>query len=66
MLSYEPLRATLKNKNKKRIDLRNVLSSATVAKLGHNQSVSLSTIDLICQYLDCSIEDIVIYVKADD
>lgn len=66
MLSYEPLRVTLKNKNRKRIDLLNILSSSTVAKLAHNQAVSLSTIESICRYLDCSIEEIVIYVKTDE
>ncbi len=66
MLSYQPLRSTLRARNKKRTDLTNVLSSGTIAKLAKNKSVSLSTIDTICQYLDCKIEDVVIYVKNDE
>ena len=66
ILSYEPLKKTLKERNMKRIDLRKHLSTATVAKLAAGQPVSLSTIVTICRQLDCDIADIVVYVKDNE
>ena len=66
MLSYEPLKQTLKARKKKRIDLLENLSSSTVAKLAAGQPVSLSTIVTICRQLDCDIADIVVYIKDDE
>lgn len=34
-------------------------SSATLAKMSKNEYVSLETIDSICQYLDCKIEEVI-------
>jgi DNA-binding Xre family transcriptional regulator len=35
------------------------ISSATVAKIGKGESVSLNVLKRICQYLDCNVGDIV-------
>lgn len=35
------------------------LSSSTVAKLSKNEYVSLETVDNICQYFECKIEDVI-------
>ena len=66
ILSYEPLKKTLKERNMKRIDLRKHLSTSTVAKMAAGQPVSLSTIVTICRQLDCDIADIVVYVKDNE
>ena len=63
MLSYEPLKQTLKDRHMKRIDLRKHLSAPTVAKMAAGQPVSLSTIVTICRQLNCDIADIVVYIK---
>lgn len=63
MISYEPLTNTLKERNMKRSDLRQHMSSATIAKLANNEFLSLKTIDTICQVLHCRIEDVAIYVE---
>jgi len=34
-------------------------SSSTLAKMSKGEYVSLETVDNICQYLDCKIEDVI-------
>ncbi|MBA4542056.1 helix-turn-helix domain-containing protein [Thermoactinomyces daqus] len=61
MISYDPLFATLEEKNKKLIELINegVVSKPTAAKFRKGESVQLSTIDSICKYLGVPIEKVV-------
>lgn len=61
MISYNPLWKTLIDKNMKKTDLIKLthISNGTLAKLGKNESVSLSILDKICIALDCEISDIV-------
>lgn len=61
MISYEPLFATLEEKNVKLYDLFNDLglAKATVAKLRKGESLQLKTIERICQYLGVPIEKVV-------
>lgn len=61
MISYNPLWKTLIDKNMKKTDLIKLthISNGTLAKLGKNESVSLSIIDKICTALDCNICDVV-------
>lgn len=61
MISYNPLWKTLIDKNMKKTDLIKLthISNGTLAKLGKNESVSLSILDKICIALDCNISDIV-------
>lgn len=64
MISYRPLWVTLASKNMKKTDLLKdkLISNVTLAKLGKNQSVSLSILDKICDALDCEIKDIVEHI----
>lgn len=39
--------------------------TATLAKLGKNEPVSLSILEKICSLLDCQIGDIVEYISGD-
>ena len=69
MISYKPLWKTLIDKDKKKVDLTREagISSKTINDMAHNDGnmyVSLKTLDRICEYLDCQIEDIVEYVPA--
>lgn len=61
MISYRPLWVTLINKGKKKMDLveSQMISRGTLAKLSKNQSVGLDTMNKICQYLHCSISEVV-------
>lgn len=61
MINYNGLWKTCIDKNLKKKDLMNItgISSATVAKLGNNESVSMRTLETICIKLDCELSDIV-------
>ncbi|MGE4282856.1 MAG: helix-turn-helix domain-containing protein [Clostridia bacterium] len=64
MFSYQPLWITLARKNMQKTELlkKPGISSATLAKLGKNEYVSLNVLDNICESLQCSIEDIVQHI----
>jgi putative transcriptional regulator len=64
-VSYKPLDITLIKKNKKRHDLRKdlKLSSSTLAKLSKGENVALSVIISICEYLNCTIEEVIELVE---
>ena len=61
MISYDPLWKLLIDKNMTKTELREKVgfSTNTLAKLSKNESVTLSTLEKICLYLDCKIEAIV-------
>lgn len=58
MLVYTKLWLLLEEKGMKRTDLLNIMSSATLAKLGKNEAVSSTIIEKICEYLNCQPGDI--------
>mgnify|MGYP002509900153 FL=1 len=49
----------------KKTDLLEVISSKTLSRLTSNKSVTTRTIDRICIFLHCRIEDIMEYVPDD-
>ena len=65
MISYEPLWNTLKKKNRSTyyISHNGFLSRSIIHKLKHNEVVTTKTIDTLCNILDCSVEDVMIYIK---
>ena len=62
-ISYKPLLYTLVDKDLAIKDLRKKdganLNSATVTRITRNEYVSLQTIEHLCRYLNCRIEDVV-------
>ena len=64
MVSYNKLWKLLIDKgiNKTQLKDKAGISTNAIAKLGRNETVSLSTLEKICLTLDCSIEDIVEFV----
>lgn len=58
MIIYTKLWLLLKEKGMKRTDLLNIISSATLAKLGKNEIVSSEVLAKICDYLECQPSDI--------
>ena len=61
MISYKPFQKLLIDKglpkSKVKRDLK--LSSATIAKLNGNEYVSLLVIDKLCDYLNCTVSEVI-------
>lgn len=64
MIVYDPLNKLLKEKNLNKTYLQDQLnlSSRTIAKIAKNENISLSTLDNICNLLNCDIEDVIKHV----
>ncbi len=71
-ISYNGLWKLLIDRSLQKKDLSEALniSSATIAKMGKGESVSIDVLERICNYLDCNIGDIMsfekIYEKKDE
>ncbi len=64
MISYEPFYKTLKEKNittYKLIKEFNV-SRSLIDRLKHNKPISTVTLNDLCSFLNCNVEDILVYV----
>ena len=61
MISYKPLFRLLLERDMTKTQLREAIgfSSATLAKMSKGEYISLETIENICKYLDCKIEDVI-------
>ena len=66
-VSYNGLWKMLIDKNMKKTDLSAKLniSSATMAKMGKGENVSMDVMERICSYMDCNIGDIMSFEKED-
>ena len=66
-ISYNGLWKMLIDRNVYKKDLAAELniSSATMAKMGKGESVSMDVLERICSYLDCNIGDIMSFEKED-
>lgn len=63
MLSYAKLWILLEKKGMKKTDLKQIISSATLAKLGKNETISSTVIEKICEFLECQPGDIMEYIS---
>ena len=61
MISYKPLFRLLLERDMTKTQLREAVgfSSATLAKLSKCEYISLETVENICKYLNCKIEDVI-------
>ena len=61
MISYKPLFRLLLERDMTKTQLREAVgfSSATLAKMSKGKYISLETVENICKYLDCKIEDVI-------
>lgn len=66
MIIYTKLWLLLDKKGMKRTDLKKIMSSATLAKLGKNEPISSSMIGKICDFLNCQPGDIMENVTKED
>lgn len=66
MINYKPLWHTLISRDMKKMDLvsRGIVGRSTLAKMGRNEYVALEVIDRICADLDCSISEVIEFVRA--
>ena len=67
-VSYNGLWKMLIDKNMYKKDLSADLgiSSATMAKMGRGENVSMDILEKICDYMDCNIGDIMSFEKDRD
>ena len=65
MISYEPFYRTIKEKNVSTYKLitKYGVSRSLLDRLKHNKPISTQTLDDLCSYLDCKVEDIMVYIK---
>lgn len=66
MISYEPLWNTLKEKGISQYQLikKYKVSAGQLSRLRANQNVSTHTIDMLCEILDCKVDNVMIYIKS--
>lgn len=64
MISYEPFWQTLKDKNISTYTLiqHYKVSSSTISRLRNNKGINTSTIDDLCNILECSVSDIIEFI----
>ena len=67
MISYDPFYETLKKKGISTYKLINQygISRSLLDRLKHNKPISTVTINDLCEILDCSVSDILLYVKEE-
>ncbi len=60
MINYEPLWETMKKKGISQYQLINKykVSAGQLSRLRANQNVSTHTLDVLCEILDCDIQDV--------
>lgn len=65
MISYEPLWHTLKEKNISQYQLikQYGFSSEQLSRLRANQYISTHTVEVLCEILDCNVQDVMEYKK---
>ena len=68
MITYEPFYKTLKEKGVSTYKLitQYGVSRSLIDRLKHNKPISTVTLDDLCRFLDCNVEDIVCYKKDCD
>lgn len=66
-LDYKPLWKILIDRGMNKGDLKKAgVTAPTIAKMGRDEPVSLTTIDRICTFLDCDIEHVVKHTKEEE
>lgn len=65
MFSYKPLLKLLIERDMTKTQLREAtgMSMNTLAKISKNEYISMSTLDSICNYLHCKIEDVIEFME---
>lgn len=64
MISYGPLWKTMEIRGATTytLQVKGGISSSTIRRLKANQSVSTNTLEALCKILNCTLQDILIYL----
>ena len=67
MISYEPLYKTMREKGVSTYKLVNHfgISRSLLDRLKHNKPISTVTLNDLCRFLNCKVEDVIVYVSDD-
>ena len=67
MISYEPFYRTLQQKSISTYKLINQfgISRSLLDRLKHNKPISTVTLNDLCRFLHCRVEDVLVYVEED-
>jgi DNA-binding Xre family transcriptional regulator len=67
-ISFAPFWETMKKKNYTTYDLkyRLKISGSTYNRLKNNENISMNSIGMLCDFLECNIEDIVQWEREID
>lgn len=65
MISYAPLWQTMKEKNITTYKLINDynISTRTIYNLKHDRSITANTLEMLCEILDCTPNDVIEFIK---
>lgn len=65
MISYEPLWKTMENRGETTYTLINKygINPRTINNLKHNKSITMYTLERLCQILDCQAEGVVRFTE---
>ena len=65
MFSYEPLWATMKKKHITTYTLiaKHDINPRTINNLRHNKSITMYTLERLCEILECEPNDVIRFVK---
>ncbi len=65
MITFDPLWKTMEKKGVTTYRLREAcgIDSKTVRRLKAGENVETKTLDKLCRALDCSVEDVILYIK---
>lgn len=65
MISYEPLYKTMKEKGVSTYRLIHEfgVSRCLLDRLKHNKPITTVTLNDLCTFLDCQVEDVLVYTK---
>ena len=68
MITYEPFYRTIKQKNISTYKLINTfgISRSLIDRLKHDKPISTRTIDDLCRFLNCRVEDILVYKQGEN
>lgn len=68
MISYKPFWETLKRKGITQYQLINKyhISAGQLSRMRSDSYISTHTVDVLCEILDCQVEDILKYIKNSD
>ncbi len=65
MISYAPFWKTLKKRGVSQYQLikKYNFSAGQLSRMRANQNISTHTIGVLCEILDCRVEDIIVFIK---